>query len=165
MDTLTIRNVTNDPLELRHWTGSTVDPGDTVQVTAEVVDRLPDAVVVATDWGQDYALPLSRWAVEGDDGDTIRDVLRRVGGDPDRAAAELAAETDPDTGRNRVSLVPQLKRIAAGAGPAPVLAELSAQAMREKIRDGALHGVDFAPGTATADNPLGLYAPGTDKED
>lgn len=162
MQTITIRNVSAEPLDVRYWLGRTVDPDEAVDVDAEIVDRLPDAVVIEVRGGQQYALPRSRWSVEGDDGESVREVLARVGLDAQAAEAELAAEQDTERGgRGRVTLIRDLRKIAAGkvlATPADVAA-----ADREQIRGGVLHTVDFAPGRATEANPLGVYA-GTDTD-
>lgn len=151
-----VRNTSGELMDVRHWLGRGVEADEVVDVDAEVVDRLPDAVVLELPDGQQLALPRSRWSVEGDGGDTMREVLARVGADPDAARAALAAETDTGAGgRNRPRLVRALERIAAGDTAA------AQQATRtEAGRLTVPAGMDIAPATATADNPLGLL-PGT----
>lgn len=161
MGTIALRNVSGEPLDgTAYLFGRTVGADEVIDLDAEVVDRYPDAVVLdIAGMGQPLAFPTSRWAVEGGDTETVREVLARVG--PDAAAAAAAAKTERDTsrgGQNRTTLLKALDRIAAGGATA---ADLPDGLLPEGavLADGTVrpHGLlgDFSPATATAENPTG----------
>lgn len=156
MGTITVRNVSGDPLDARTWAGLIVPAGESFDVEGHLVDRGADGVVVELDRvGQPIALPASQWEISGAGGDTRRDVLARVAGDPDRARAELAAE---QAGPNRVTLVRDLERVVAGQAPdGDPIAAVGGEVTGELL--GAVASrtdVVFAPGHADESNPAGL---------
>lgn len=157
---LTIRNASGEPLSTSWLPGQpSVDDDETVDVDAVIVERLADAVVIDLTHGRQHlALPASQWTVDGGTGETVAEVLDRVGGDPARARAELEAEQDTaNGGQGRKTLVRALTSVAAGEEPTdrdgrPMVTGPLAEALA-----GRPYGMlgDYSAALATEANPTG----------
>jgi hypothetical protein len=71
----------------------------------------PDAILLDTPSGQRVALPRTLWSADGEPGNTVGEVLERVGDDVERARTELMIERAKGSGA-RKTLVEKLEQIA-----------------------------------------------------